>query len=169
MDREATRPRSSRPAAGLHCDESADAIDAAVLRLQVFRALRRARAILRADASPSLQPFGLSPARYELLHMLMEGRRQGWSTADIALELDLHRTSVAGTVASLQRQGLVELRADDADGRRRVVTLLPKGIQLLTAATRSFHRADVGACALLRAADSLVDLSDAMRRSIRYD
>lgn len=142
-------------------------VDTVLLRLGVFRALRRARAILSAEAAPSLRPFGLSLARYELLHLLMERRRQGWALADLARELDLHRTSVTATVEILQAQGFVEMCVDDEDKRRRVVGLTPRGMLLLTAATGSLHDRATGPDQLLRAAEPLEDLSEALRRAAR--
>ena len=100
---------------------AADALTA--LMLQVFRV----NGALLAAGNRLTEPDGQTSARWQVLGAITEPR----TVADIARTMGLARQSVQRTVDVLAGDGLVELVANPAHRRAKLVRLTPTGEQVL--------------------------------------
>jgi DNA-binding MarR family transcriptional regulator len=64
--------------------------------------------------------------QYSILAVL--DRRGAASQKELCDEIDLDRSTIADLVARMERRGLIERTPDPHDGRRKVVTLTPAGV-----------------------------------------
>jgi DNA-binding MarR family transcriptional regulator len=89
---------------------------------------RAARALARRF-DQALRPVGLTNGQFSLLMSL--NRPEPPSMAPVAALLAMDRTTLTAALKPLQRRGLVEVAADPADKRGRLVRLTPEGHALL--------------------------------------
>jgi len=93
-----------------------------------FQLLSVAAAIDR-DCAALLAPHGLSEGRFILL-FLLDAAEQGLPPNLLAERAGVSRATVTGLVDGLEREGLVERRAELADRRSLAVCLTPAGKRL---------------------------------------
>lgn len=104
----------------------ADACAQAVLAL-VPLMMREIRAAMRQAA-----PQGLTVPQFRAL--LFAQRQPGGSVGDLAAHLGVTLPTASVAVAALAERGLLQVRADDADRRRRVIQLSAAGRRIVDAA-----------------------------------
>jgi DNA-binding MarR family transcriptional regulator len=136
----AARPASRRvagPAAALPFETTIEIRDRC-LCLFVQRAAR----MLARRFDAALRPVRLTHGQFSLLNAL--NRPHPPVMGEVAALLGMDRTTLTALLKTLQRRGLVEVRADEEDRRSRRLMLAPAGRALLAAAYplwRSAHRA----------------------------
>src|SRR5580698_7340871 len=89
---------------------------------------RAARALARRF-DEALRPLGLSNGQFSLMMSL--NRPKAPSMGSVASLLAMDRTTLTAALKPLERRGLVEITADPADRRSRLMTLTPTGRSLL--------------------------------------
>lgn len=94
--------------------------------------LQRAARVVARHFDDALRPLGLTNGQFSLLMSL--NRPQAASIGSVSAVLAMDRTTVTANLKPLERRGLVSVMANDADKRRRHLTLTPAGRALLTAA-----------------------------------
>lgn len=81
-----------------------------------------------------LSTTGLTVARTSVLEALSRRGDRGASVADLALDVGVHRTSVAAVVRQLCSLGLVVSGRDERDARRITLRITPEGSVLFARA-----------------------------------
>src|ERR1700709_648843 len=94
---------------------------------------RAARALARRF-DEALRPVGLTNGQFPLLMSL--NRPEPPSMAPVAALLAMDRTTLTAALKPLQRRGLVDVTADPADKRGRLLRLTEEGHRLLPDAVR---------------------------------
>lgn len=94
--------------------------------------LQRAARVVARRFDDALRPLGLTNGQFSLLMSL--NCPQAASIGSVSAVLAMDRTTVTANLKPLERRGLVSVMANDADKRRRHLTLTPAGRALLTAA-----------------------------------
>lgn len=111
---------------------------------------RAARALARRF-DDALRPVGLTNGQFSLMMSLNRPEPPGM--AAVASLLGMDRTTLTAALKPLQRRLLLRATADPSDRRGRIVTLTPKGRQLLTRAVPIWRRTNLAVEALLTASD----------------
>jgi DNA-binding MarR family transcriptional regulator len=107
---ESVKPFSARPRSSF-----------GYLLRQTSRRLDRAIARVLVD-------FALTVSQYHLLRELWE--EQGVSVRDLAVRVSIAEPSTLKSINLMQERGLVKVRVDAGDRRRRLVFLTTKGMRL---------------------------------------
>ena len=94
--------------------------------------LQRAARVVARRFDDALRPLNLTNGQFSLLMSL--NRPQPASISSVSAVLAMDRTTVTANLKPLERRGLVTVIPNDADKRRRHLTLTPAGRALLTAA-----------------------------------
>ena len=81
---------------------------------------------LKKTAAQLFKEFELSPAQFNVLHLLSD-QPEGLKAGELASGLLVDPSNVTGLLTRLTAEGLVENAAAPADGRSRVVKLTTKG------------------------------------------
>ncbi len=105
---------------------------------------RAARALARRF-DDALRPLGLTNGQFSLMMSLNRPEPPGMAT--VASLLAMNRTTLTAALKPLQRRTLLDITADPADRRGRLMTLTPKGRRLLARAVpvwKSTHLAVEG-------------------------
>ena len=113
---------------------------------------RAARAVARRF-DEALRPLDLTNGQFSLLMSLNNPAPPSMTT--IARVLAMDRTTLTAALKPLERRGLVEVTADPADRRSRVMTLTPAGKERLAAAVPVWKRMHVAIERLVGDADRL--------------
>lgn len=92
---------------------------------------RAARAVAR-KFDEALRPFGLKSGQFSLLIAL--NRPEPPTVGSVAELLAMDRTTLTANLKPLQREGLLEVRPDEADRRARRLVITEKGRELLAEA-----------------------------------
>lgn len=92
---------------------------------------RAARALARRF-DEAFRPLGLTNGQFSLMMAL--NRPEPPTMAGIAALLAMDRTTLTAALKPLERRGLMEIRSDPRDRRRRVLTLTLSGRELLAKA-----------------------------------
>ena len=90
---------------------------------------QRAARALASRFDQALRPVGLTNGQFSLLMSL--NRPEPPSMVPVAALLAMDRTTLTAALKPLRRRGLVEVAADPADKRGRLLRLTPKGRALL--------------------------------------
>jgi DNA-binding MarR family transcriptional regulator len=98
---------------------------------------RAARALARRF-DEALRPVGLTNGQFSLLMAL--NRPAPPPMGPVASLLAMDRTTLTAALKPLERRGLVEIAADPADRRGRLLKLTPDGLALLAAAVPIWQR-----------------------------
>ena len=128
-----------------------------------LHAQRAARALARRF-DEALRPLGLKSGQFSLLMSL--NRPEPPTLGSVAELLAMDRTTLTANLKPLERDGLVEVRADEKDRRARRLALTGKGRALLARAVPVWTRAhgDVEDMLAAGAADRLRADFDALLR-----
>lgn len=113
---------------------------------------RAARTVARRF-DEALRPLDLTNGQFSLLMSLNNPAPPSMTT--IARVLAMDRTTLTAALKPLERRGLVEVTADPADRRSRVMTLTPAGKERLAAAVPVWKRMHVAIERLVGDADRL--------------
>ncbi|MDQ1128089.1 MarR family winged helix-turn-helix transcriptional regulator [Microbacterium sp. SORGH_AS_0888] len=129
--------------------------------------IMRAQQIVLSQVESVLRPFSLSFARFELLRLLGFTRGGELPMSSAVARLQVHPTSVTKTVDRLVRDGMVERAAHPTDGRATMLTLTPRGSEVVEQATAALN-AQVFARPTLAGEDlsALVGILARMRRNV---
>lgn len=120
---------------------------------------RAARALARRF-DDAFRPLGLTNGQFSLLMSL--NRPEPPAMASVAALLAMDRTTLTAALKPLQRRGLLDVAADPADRRARLLTLTPKGRRLLARAVPIWKSAHLAVEHLLPDRDT-----DRFRRNLR--
>ncbi|HEV3119227.1 MAG TPA: MarR family transcriptional regulator [Gemmataceae bacterium] len=99
-----------------------------------FREMIRVFGLLERVMQPYFARFGISGAQWGVLRNLHRAEQEGISAlrlTDLSERLLVRPPSVAGVVERLERSGLVARHNSETDLRAKLVSLTPKGRQLL--------------------------------------
>ncbi len=107
---------------------------------------RAARAMARRF-DEALRPLGLTNGQFSLMMSL--NRPMPPSIGSVAVLLAMDRTTLTAALKPLQRRDLIEVRADPADRRSRLLTLTPAGRSLLASAVPIWTRSHAALQGLL--------------------
>ena len=91
-----------------------------------------------------LVPYDITPQQARLIGFVCSEQQQGNITyqKDIEEAFELKGSSVTSLLQGLQRKGFIMRRSDASDERRKVVTVLPKGQELVSKFETVFHEID---------------------------
>jgi DNA-binding MarR family transcriptional regulator len=108
------------------------------LPLRIHEGLQRVAAALRTDDWVSARAAGVNPTQFAIMAVL-EGRPNGMSVRDVALQLGVSQPSATDSISALERKGLLFKTTAPDDRRSTRVILTEHGqTSLATAhATRS--------------------------------
>lgn len=101
---------------------------------QDYEALARFRHALRVFlrfSEDAARAEGLTPSQHQLLLAVRGHRHTAPSVGDLAELLQVRNHSVVGLVERADAAGLTRSASDPLDGRRRLVSLAPKGEAVL--------------------------------------
>jgi len=118
--------------------------------------LQRAARVVARCFDDALRPLNLTNGQFSLLISL--NRPQPPRIGSVAALLGMDRTTLTAIVKPLERRGLLDVKIDPEDRRRRVLTLTQPGKSLLTAAVPIWeqshaqleHRLDAANAEVLR-------------------
>lgn len=100
--------------------------------------VRRAARALARRFDDALRPLDLTNGQFSLLMSL--NRTQPPGMAAVASLLAMDRTTLTAALKPLKRRGLVNVKADRVDRRSHLMTLTPKGRNLLARAVPVWER-----------------------------
>jgi len=118
--------------------------------------LRQAQQAMRTAIDQEMREIGITAAQFSLLSVIRH--EPGLSGAELAEDSMLTQQTTSEIIRLLERQKLVERRADPADGRARRIYLTRAGQKMLVAADERVDRLE---------AQTVVSLDDAERRHIK--
>lgn len=98
-----------------------------------FPVYAASRLIIR-EYQPHLEQLGITYPQYLVLMLLWE--TDGRTVNEIARRLILNTNTVTPILKRMESQGLIARRRSEADERRVIITLTPKGVQLREEAAR---------------------------------
>lgn len=99
----------------------------------------RSARVLARRFDEALREVGLTHGQFSLMNAL--NRPQPAAMPSVATLLDIDRTTLTAALKPLARRGLVEVRADPGDGRRRLLSLTREGHRVLARAVPRWKRA----------------------------
>jgi DNA-binding MarR family transcriptional regulator len=120
---------------------------------------RAARALARRF-DDAFRPLGLTNGQFSLMMSL--NRPEPPSMASVASLLAMDRTTLTAALKPLRRRALLNITADSADRRARLMTLTPKGRRLLARAVPIWKSTHLAIEGLLRDRDP-----DRLRNNLR--
>ena len=134
------------------------------LPLRIHEGLERIATALRADDWVGARAAGVNPTQFAIMASL-EGRADGLSVRDIALQLGVSQPSATDSIAALERKGYLYKAPAPGDRRSSRVILTEHGQTSLAAAhaTRSVAEAAAGALDPSQQEDLLVSLVTMIR------
>jgi DNA-binding MarR family transcriptional regulator len=98
----------------------------------VMARLTRAHVAATAEIEHTLREFGINRGEFDVLASLRRaGEPYRLSPGALAAAMVLSPSAMTNRLERLASRGLVERRADPADGRHGIVTLTPKGSALV--------------------------------------
>lgn len=93
--------------------------------------LLRVGSDLMAAFERMLGRYGLSQSRFLVLLVLNRNPSQPMAPSEISERVGVTRATMTRLLESLEREGLIMRRANEADGRRQDLSLTPQGLALL--------------------------------------
>jgi DNA-binding MarR family transcriptional regulator len=139
---------------------------APVEAMQAVTSVMRVQQILLARLNETLEPYGLTFARYEALMLLYFSRAGELPLGKIGARLQVHPTSVTNLIDGLAQQGLVRRMPHPTDRRVTLAAITDEGRELVERATPVLNRGRFGLEAL--AEEQLRELN-ALLREVRAD
>jgi DNA-binding MarR family transcriptional regulator len=114
--------------------------------------LRKASRRLSQLYDTALVPAGLNATQFALLVEIARRARQPPTLTELAAAMVMDRSGLGHGLRPLQRDGLIALKDDDPDGRRRHIVLTSKGKVVLRRARPLWNRAETHFASVLGAA-----------------
>ncbi len=87
-----------------------------------------ARRTISKDFEKQIAPHGVSLSTFWILRILWD--EDGLTQSQLIQRVRMKGPTIVGTVAQLEREGLVTRSADDHDSRKKLISLTPKGSRL---------------------------------------
>jgi DNA-binding MarR family transcriptional regulator len=75
-------------------------------------------------------PKGMTPAQFTVLNHFVRLGHKSRSPAQLASAFQLTRPTMTSTLSRMRQNGLIEISADPADGRAKLVSLTQKGREM---------------------------------------
>ena len=100
----------------------------------------RVHQILMARIDSSLEPFGLTFSRFEVLMLLLFTRKGQLPLGKIGGRLQVHAASVTNAIDRLEASGLVQRVPHPTDGRTTLARITPEGRRLARKAAAALNR-----------------------------
>ncbi len=82
-------------------------------------------------------PYGVLPAQFPVLRSLNACKES--TQIELSKLCGIEQSSMAVTLNRMEAAGLIQRRADDADGRRKLIRLTGHGQKMLSLMTASAH------------------------------
>lgn len=130
--------------------------------MMAVTSIMRVQQILLARLNETLEPFGLTFARYEALMLLFYSRRGSLPLGKIGGRLQVHPTSVTNLVDGLEKAGYVTRTPHPRDRRTTLASITDAGRTAARAATEALHQVRFGTRPLRK--DELQTVTDVLRR-----
>jgi DNA-binding MarR family transcriptional regulator len=116
----------------------------AVPAMMAVTSVMRVQQILLARLNETLEPFGLTFARYEALMLLYFSRAGALPLGKMGARLQVHPTSITNLVDGLERLGYLERAPHPHDRRTTLATITARGSEVAQAATEALHEVSFG-------------------------
>jgi len=87
----------------------------------------------------ALAPFGLNAAKFNYLMVLFVNPSEEMTLSDLSRFIHTSNATVTSMIGTLERDGLVQRRAHEVDGRSTVVRLTAEGVRVMSAAIPVHH------------------------------
>jgi DNA-binding MarR family transcriptional regulator len=134
-----------------------------VAAMMAVTSVMRAQQILLGRLNATLEPFGLTFARYEALMLLHFSRAGSLPLGKMGARLQVHPASVTNLVDGLERAGHVRRTPHPSDGRTTLATITPAGRGVAQDATAALHEIRFGTEPLDD--DALTAMTDILREA----
>jgi DNA-binding MarR family transcriptional regulator len=115
-----------------------------VREMMAVTSIMRVQQILLARLNETLEPFGLTFARYEALMLLYYSRAGALPLGKIGGRLQVHPTSVTNLIDGLERAGYVTRDPHPTDRRATLGSITDRGRQAAKASTEALHEIRFG-------------------------
>jgi DNA-binding MarR family transcriptional regulator len=135
---------------------------APVASMKAVTSVMRVQQILLARLNATLEPYGLTFARYEALMLLYFTRSGSLPLGKIGVRLQVHPTSVTNLIDGLEKLDLVRRTPHPTDRRTTLATITDAGRELADRATQALHTDRFGLSALRRS--ELEEITELLRR-----
>ena len=99
---------------------------------EAFLLIQRTASELSREAAELLKPFGITPAKYNVLRILRGARQSGLACSGVAERMVRHDPDVTRLVDGLEAQGLVMRSRESGDRRVITVRISDEGLKLLS-------------------------------------
>ena len=124
---------------------------ATVAPMMAVTSMMRVQQIWLARLNETLEPFGLTFARYEELMLLYLSRAGSLPLGKIGARLQVHPTSVTNLIDGLEKAGYAKRTPHPSDRRTTLATITSTGREVAGAATESLHAIRFGTPPLRKA------------------
>ena len=135
---------------------------ATVAPMMAVTSIMRVQQILLARLNETLQPHGLTFARYEALMLLYFSRAGSLPLGKIGVRLQVHPTSVTNLIDGLEKRGYVRRTSHPSDRRTTLAAITDQGREIADRATAALHEIRFGTPALRQA--ELESITELLRR-----
>jgi DNA-binding MarR family transcriptional regulator len=136
--------------------------DAPVAPMMAVTSIMRVQQILLARLNETLEPFGLTFARYEALMLILYSRQGALPLGKIGGRLQVHPTSVTNLIDGLERAAYVTRTPHPRDRRTTLAAITEQGREVAVAATEALHQTRFGTQPLRKA--ELDTVTELLRR-----
>lgn len=119
-----------------------------VAPMEAVTSIMRVQQLLLARCNETLEPFGLTFARYETLMLLSFTREGALPLGKIGGRLQVHPASVTNLIDGLERLGYVRRQPHPTDRRTTLAAITDDGRGVAASATEAMHRIRFGVGAL---------------------
>ncbi len=111
-------------------------------KIRMYLRLIGQRTKLRLDGQ--LLPYGITSPQARIIGFVCSEQRQGKTIyqKDIEEAFELKGSSITSLLQGLERKGFITRRTDSSDERRKFVTVLPKGQELMSNFEAAFRTID---------------------------
>jgi DNA-binding MarR family transcriptional regulator len=121
---------------------------ATVAPMMAVTSIMRVQQILLARLNETLEPHGLTFARYEALMLLYFSRAGSLPLGKIGVRLQVHPTSVTNLIDGLEHRGYVRRTPHPSDRRTTLAAITDQGGGVAERATAALHEIRFGTSAL---------------------
>ena len=135
---------------------------APVVPMMAVTSVMRVQQLWLSRLNETLEPFGLSFARYEALMLLYVSRRGSLPLGKMGVRLQVHPTSVTNLVDGLEGLGYAERLRHPSDRRTTLAAITDAGRRTAEADTEALHATRFGTAPLTRA--ELETITQILRR-----
>lgn len=134
----------------------------AVPAMMAVTSVMRVQQILLARLNQTLEPHGVTFARYEALTLLYFSRAGSLPLGKIGARLQVHPTSVTNLIDGLEKRGLARREPHPSDRRATLAAITQPGRAVAEQATAALHEVGFGLDALDRS--ELESVTSLLRR-----